>query len=85
MGLRLIFSFLQEFVFLGLVIVLSTDWVEIVSLPVSLGSLSLHDLIIGGDLGIVVLRVLVGNDVVLARNVQSLVFVFLALNIKVEF
>ena len=79
-------SFSQEFVFLGLVVELSTNWVKVVSLPVGLGSLSLHDLIICGNLGIVVLSVLVCHNVVLARNVQSLVLIFLALNKKlVEF
>ena len=84
-GLRLIFSFTQEFVFFGLVIVLATNWVKIVSLPVCLGRLSLHDLIISGDLCVVILSVLVCHNVVLTGNVHSLVFVFLALKTKVEF
>jgi len=68
----------DELFLLALVVKLAANGVEVIALPVGFGGLGLHDLIVAFDFGIVVLSVLVRHHVVLARDVQPLVFVFLA-------
>lgn len=69
MSFGLLISLVHKGVFFGLIIVLTSDRVEIIALPVSSGGLGLHDLIVGLDLGIMVRDVLVGHRVVLSVDV----------------
>lgn len=85
MDFRFFISFRSENIFLLLVIVSSSDWVEVVALPVGSRCFSLHDIVISSNFGIVVLSVLVGNHVVLTRHILFLILVVFTLNKKLEF
>lgn len=76
------FSLGEELVLFGLVIELAPDRVEVVPLPVCFRCFRLHDFIIASNFGVVILSVLICDNVVLARDVQTLVFVLLRLNSK---
>lgn len=74
-SLGLVGALLDELLFFGLIVEGAANRIEIVALPVSFGSLSLHNFVVGGDLSIVVLNVLVRHWVVLARHIHTLVAV----------
>jgi len=80
MSFGLLISLLHKGVFFGLIIILTSDRVEIIALPVSSGGLGLHDLIVGLDLGIMVRDVLVGHRVVLSVGVFLLKLVVFTLS-----
>ena len=79
MGFGLVGPLVHELLFFRFIVEGATNRVDIFTFPVGFMRFSLHDFVVCGDLGIVVLDVLIGDRVVLARHVHTLIAVLLAL------
>lgn len=67
MDFGVLLPFLQVIVLFILVVEVAVDWVEVVSLPVSLGCFRFQDLLVRQQFLVVMLKVFVRNNIVVSK------------------
>lgn len=81
MNLGFSIAILDKFSFFVLIEILNADRIVVVPFPVAFGSFSAHNLIISGDLNIVLLQILVRHHIVVTSRPHRLIlFLFLFCN-----